>query len=53
MAFVAVGVLVLALIVSGKTRPGTIVVQRITIGSTTSRGGKTFQPTHRLAHGDH
>jgi hypothetical protein len=43
MAFVAVGVLVVALIVSGKTRHDTIVVQRIAIGSSTSRGGKTFQ----------
>ncbi len=31
MAVVAIGVLVLALIVSGKTEPGKIVVQRITM----------------------
>ena len=43
MAFVAAGVLVLALIVSGKTQPGRIVVQRITLGSTTSRRGKSFR----------
>jgi hypothetical protein len=42
MAFVAVAVVVLALVVSGKTRHGTIVVQRIAIGSSTSHGGKTF-----------
>jgi hypothetical protein len=44
MAFVAIGVLVLALVVSGNTRPGTIVVQRITMTSTTATAGKA----HRL-----
>ena len=41
MALVAIGVLVLALVVAGKTKPGTIVVQRITMTSTTTNGGKT------------
>ena len=42
IAFIAIGVLVLALVLP-KKNVGTIVIQRVTVNSTTSHGGKTFR----------